>query len=162
MQAAQFTDPDALCHWSERLSEPGAQRIEHDLRKHPVTKLSEAQFLVARSYGFGSWPKFASHVEAVAKVGSPLSSFESAVDAIIDGNTEMLATLLNHDPSLITARSTREHRGTLLHYVAANGVEDFREKTPATIVAITRVLLDSGAIRTPSPAPTADVPLLSR
>jgi hypothetical protein len=37
------------------------------------------------------------------------------------------------------------HRATLLHYVAANGVEDFRQKTPANAVEIARFLLDSGA-----------------
>jgi hypothetical protein len=26
--------------------------------------------------------------------------------------------------------STRAHRSTLLHYISANGVEDFRQKTP--------------------------------
>ena len=39
----------------------------------------------------------------------------------------------------------REHRSTLLHYVSANGVEDFRQKTPANIVEITRLLLKAGA-----------------
>jgi ankyrin repeat protein len=33
----------------------------------------------------------------------------------------------------------------LLHYVAANGVEDFRQKTPANAVAIARALLEAGA-----------------
>jgi ankyrin repeat protein len=33
----------------------------------------------------------------------------------------------------------------LLHYVSANGVEDFRQKTPKSIVEITNLLLDAGA-----------------
>jgi hypothetical protein len=33
----------------------------------------------------------------------------------------------------------------LLHYVAANGVENYRQKTPANIVEITGVLLNAGA-----------------
>ncbi len=53
--------------------------------------------------------------------------------------------ILKADPELIRARSTREHRSTLLHYVSANGVEDFRQKTPKNIVDITKVLLDAGA-----------------
>ncbi len=43
------------------------------------------------------------------------------------------------------ARSTREHRSTLLHYVSANGIEDFRQKTPTNIVEITKLLLNAGA-----------------
>jgi ankyrin repeat protein len=45
----------------------------------------------------------------------------------------------------VRERSTREHRSTLLHYVSANGVEDFRQKTPTNIVEIARQLLDAGA-----------------
>jgi ankyrin repeat protein len=45
----------------------------------------------------------------------------------------------------VRARSTREHRSTLLHYVSANGVEDFRQKTPKNIVEITKLLLKAGA-----------------
>jgi ankyrin repeat protein len=56
-----------------------------------------------------------------------------------------LKKILKADPDLIMARSTREHRSTLLHYVSANGVEDFRQKTPKNIVDITKVLLDAGA-----------------
>ena len=43
------------------------------------------------------------------------------------------------------ARSGREHRATLLHYVSANGVENYRQKTPANIVDIAHRLLDAGA-----------------
>ena len=40
---------------------------------------------------------------------------------------------------------TREHGATLLHYVAANGIENYRQKTPPNIVELTKLLLDSGA-----------------
>ena len=46
---------------------------------------------------------------------------------------------------MVRARSTREHEAPLIHYVAANGVEDFRQKTPKNIVEITRVLIEAGA-----------------
>jgi ankyrin repeat protein len=45
----------------------------------------------------------------------------------------------------VQARSTRAHRSTLLHYVSANGVEDFRQKTPKNIIDITKLLLNAGA-----------------
>jgi hypothetical protein len=46
---------------------------------------------------------------------------------------------------LIRAQSARRHRATLLHYVAANGVEDFRQLTPPNAVAIAKALLEAGA-----------------
>jgi ankyrin repeat protein len=108
-------------------------------------RLAGAQLLVARCHGFLSWPKFAKHLEAMARAHSPVSQFEAAVDAIVGGDVETLKTLLRTDPSLVRARSTREHRSTLLHYVSANGVEDFRQRTPKNIIEITRLLLDAGA-----------------
>jgi hypothetical protein len=63
----------------------------------------------------------------------------------VAGDETALARLLREDPSLVRARSTRDHRSTLLHYVSANGVEDFRQKTPKNIVRVARMLLDAGA-----------------
>src|SRR5438093_3900899 len=39
----------------------------------------------------------------------------------------------------------RVHRATLLQYVAANGVEDFRQKTPKNALDIARLLLQRGS-----------------
>ncbi|HEV8485707.1 MAG TPA: ankyrin repeat domain-containing protein, partial [Blastocatellia bacterium] len=66
-------------------------------------------------------------------------------DAIVNGDLATLEKLLSENPKLVRARSTREHRSTLLHYVSANGVEDFRQKTPKNITEITKLLLISGA-----------------
>jgi hypothetical protein len=107
--------------------------------------LADARFFVAREHGFDSWPKFVAHVESIAEPESAVSVFESAVDAIVAGDAEALRRLLSAHPKLARARSTREHGSTLLHYVSANGVEDFRQKTPANIVEIARLLLDAGA-----------------
>lgn len=107
--------------------------------------LAGAQFVLARWHGFASWPKFAKHLAALERAGSPESNFETAVDAIVNGDAETLERLLRAHPELVRARSTREHRSTLLHYVSANGVEDFRQKTPPNIVEIARILLHAGA-----------------
>jgi hypothetical protein len=87
----------------------------------------------------------ARHIEGLPRKAADISTFERAADAIVDGDLEILDKLLRDEPSLVRARSTREHRATLLHYVSANGVEDFRQRTPANIVAIARHLLDAGA-----------------
>jgi ankyrin repeat protein len=116
-----------------------------DLVKKTSSKLSDAQFVLAREHGFESWPKFAKHVEALAAKTSPISKFEQAADAIIAGDASTLSQLLRENPELIRARSTRVHRATLLHYVAANGFEDYRQKTPANALEIAKILLDAGA-----------------
>jgi ankyrin repeat protein len=78
--------------------------------------------------------------------------FERAADAVVDGDVTTLAALLAKQPALATARSERVtdrdppvHRATLLHYVAANGVEDVRQRSPQNAVEVARLLLDAGA-----------------
>jgi ankyrin repeat protein len=145
---ARTSPPPDLQHAIER----EAGRI--DRRWHELTpsrdgkaacRLAYAQLFIAREHGFASWARFAAHVAALMESNSPVAAFESAVDAIISGDIEGLAALLRRHPDLVRARSTREHRSTLLHYVSANGVEDFRQKTPANIVEITELLLNAGA-----------------
>ena len=107
--------------------------------------LTSTQFALAREHGFASWPKFVRHLDGLMHPNSQVADFEAAVDAIISGNLTTLKKLLKKNPRLARERSTREHRSTLLHYVSANGVEDFRQKTPKNIVEITRLLLKAGA-----------------
>lgn len=169
--ACKSDDPGAIRDWAARWAETiarlqgleitpevrrkidgEAERIEQRWRKSQKTNeraarcaLADAQFFVARGHGFASWPKFAKHLEALARTNSPVSRFEAAVDAIISGDSARLEKLLMENPELVRARSTREHRSSLLHYVSANGVEDFRQKTPKNIVEITKLLLKAGA-----------------
>jgi ankyrin repeat protein len=107
--------------------------------------LADAQYLIAHSCGFEGWPKFKKHIEAVLRTSSPISKFESAADAVVAGDVAILKRLLRENPELIRQRSTRAHQSTLLHYVAANGVEDFRQKTPTNAVEIAKILLKAGA-----------------
>lgn len=74
-----------------------------------------------------------------------IAQFEAAVDAVIAGDVATLESLLRANPQLVRARSTRKHRSTLLHYVSANGVEDYRQKTPANAVDVAKLLLAAGA-----------------
>jgi hypothetical protein len=128
-----------------------AERIEshwQELRKKRGSApplLADAQFFLAREHGFLSWPKLAEQVRALENAQSSVTNFEMAADAIVAGEESALATLLREDPTLVKARSLREHRSTLLHYCSANGVEDFRQTTPANVVAMARMLLDAGA-----------------
>lgn len=107
--------------------------------------LADAQFVLARSHGFANWAAFTAHLEALAHAGTDAAAFEAAADAIIRGDEPALRELLRQKPGLIHARSPREHNATLLHYVSANGVEGYRQKSPANAARITEVLLDAGA-----------------
>jgi ankyrin repeat protein len=107
--------------------------------------LAGTQLFIAREHGFQSWPKFAHHLEEAARANSPVSAFEAAADAIVNGDAQTLRRLLDAYPELARQRSTRGHHSALLHYISANGVEDFRQKTPPNIVEIANLLLDAGA-----------------
>ena len=71
--------------------------------------------------------------------------FEEAVNAVISGDTKTLKSLLEREPDLIRMRSSRAHRAMLIHYVAANGVEDERQRTPTNAVDVANVLIDADA-----------------
>jgi|SRR5579872_3279508 len=114
--------------------------------------LADAQVVLAALYGFRDWDSLKQHVSAVTQENSEVFLFESAVEAVIHGEADTLKSLLRGHPDLIRARSTRitphdppMHRATLLHYVAANGVEGYRQKTPPNAVEIATILLEAGA-----------------
>jgi ankyrin repeat protein len=69
--------------------------------------------------------------------------FEDAADAVVDGDLAKLTALLDREPRLVHTRSLRDHRCTLLHYVAANG--DERQRTPPNAPAVAELLLARGA-----------------
>ena len=168
VKACKSGDGDAIQRWArdwmetllllQQTPSPSRARFEAEqiakfaqsrlTRTHPGNRacaLSDAQFIIARVHGFESWPKLAKHLEGLSQSQSPVSNFEAAAEAIVTGDLPALVQLMRQDPALVHARSTREHKATLLHYVAANGVENYRQKTPKNIVEVARVLLDSGA-----------------
>jgi ankyrin repeat protein len=124
---------------------------EAEVRSVPID-LADAQLAIARWYTFADWARLGEYVEAVTRDDSPVYRFESAVEAVIAGDVAALDGWLRRYPELVRARSTRvtyydppEHRATLLHYVAANGIEGHRQKTPKNAVEIARMLLAGGA-----------------
>jgi hypothetical protein len=111
----------------------------------------DARLAIARYYDFLDWAWLTVWVEGVSRDG-PVFKFESAVEAVVNGDLAALEEALRSDPDLVRARSSRVccfdppvHRATLLHYVAANGVEAYRQKTPPNAVEIARTLLQAGA-----------------
>ncbi|MFK7740333.1 MAG: hypothetical protein AB8H80_08410 [Planctomycetota bacterium] len=71
--------------------------------------------------------------------------FEQAVLAVVDGDLNGLHALLAAHPAIVHERSDDEFGAGLLHHVAANGVPDALQRTPANAVDICRCLLDAGA-----------------
>ncbi len=112
---------------------------------------SDARLATARGYSFRDWGALVEWLEAVAHDG-PVARFESAVEAVIAGDISALQRLLRDDRSLVRARSTvvthhdpPVHGARLLHYLAANGVEDYRQKSPTKAVEVATSLLEAGA-----------------
>jgi len=116
-----------------------------------VLSLDDAQLAIARNYDFLDWSALVDFVDAVSREG-PVHEFEAAVEAVVAGDLGSLQDALRRDPALVHVRSSRVccfdppvHRATLLHYIAANGVEAYRQKTPGNAVEIARALLVAGA-----------------
>lgn len=118
-------------------SEPG--------RLAPNYSGADAQSIILHNHHFESWAGFSEYIDALKRNDSPIARFEAAVEAVIAGDVNTLERLLREHPDLIRARSTRKHHSTLLHYVGANGIEDFRQKTPKNAVQMAEILLDAGA-----------------
>jgi hypothetical protein len=96
----------------------------------------DARLASARWYDYQHWSSLEEHVAAIQR-GGAVARFETAVEAVVDGDAATLRALLREDPVLTRARSTRVncfdppvHGATLLHYVAANGVETYRQRSP--------------------------------
>src|SRR5436190_1803876 len=72
---------------------------------------------------------------------APLESYRGQSEALLsawrNGEPNALEIVRRHYPPV--------HGATLLHYVAANGVEAHRQRTPPNAVAIARILLAAGA-----------------
>jgi hypothetical protein len=122
---------------------------DSEIRDTPLS-LDDARLAIARHYDFLDWPSLTAWVEAVSQQGI-VFEFESAVEAVVNGDLAALEEALRRDPALVRARSGRVcafdppvHRATLLHYVAANGVEAYRQKTPPNAVEIAHALLQAG------------------
>jgi len=105
----------------------------------------DVKAIIAREHHFQNWGEFSEYQTALKEKDSPEAQFEAAVEAIINGDIDTLERLLRDNRTLVHARSKRKHHSTLLHYVGANGVEGFRQKTPHNAVKVAEILLNAGA-----------------
>ena len=107
---------------------------------NPLTfTLEDCQQTIANEYGFSDW-------EAVKQLGDVQYDFqfERAVNLLLAGDSPTLQQLITQYPYLLSATSSYGHQATLLHYVASNGVEFWRQQVPMNLPAITSYLLSVG------------------
>ena len=135
---------DEAAAWRFKWEHPAFREQQVAAVRSARLGLEDAMLVTARSYAFDGWTELAAFAEVAAHDGG-IIRFETAVDAMVGGDRDVLEALLREDPALVGARSARRHRASLLHYIAANGVEGWRQRTPPNAVEIARLLLDAGA-----------------
>ncbi|PWT97037.1 MAG: hypothetical protein C5B52_14535 [Bacteroidetes bacterium] len=105
----------------------------------------KAREIIKQEQQFDTWEAYEDFRNEMKNINSPVTRFEKAVEAIISGDAKTLIDQLKENPELVFARSVRNHHSTLLNYIGANGVENYRQKTPVNAVEIARILLDAGS-----------------
>jgi len=98
----------------------------------------EFKIAVTKAHGFQNIEKLK---ESNLKFNHP---FENAVDHLLTGELVKLKNILEKYPAVKNAKSNFGHRASLIHYVAANGVESYRQVCPYNIVDGLQLLLDLG------------------
>jgi hypothetical protein len=119
-------------------------------------RLSEAQFTIAREYGFKSWARLKAHVES-PELASKLklrhherienAEFRRAVDLLDAGDAAGLRQHLKQHPKLVLQHVEFEggnyfHSPTLLEFIAENPIR--HGTLPKNIVEVAGVILDAG------------------
>ena len=66
------------------------------LRDSKVASLTDAQFRIARRYGFASWPKLKAHVDSLTEIGE----LKQAIDA---NDLELVKSMMTRNPTLHAA-----------------------------------------------------------
>ena len=99
-----------------------------------------ARAIVARDHGWSGWSDVPDGPDDRVD-----PDFEIAVHAVISGDRSGLMECLGETPALVRARSALGHGATLLHYLAANGVEIYRQVAPLNGIEVAEFLLACGA-----------------
>src|SRR5450755_1085122 len=73
--------PVNIQRWIDEIEEFGKRKLLGGEPGERRCSLANAQFVIARSHGFESWPKFSKQLEALARKNSSVSRFEAAADA---------------------------------------------------------------------------------
>lgn len=113
--------------------------------KESAGAYDKACSIISYTHNFNNWKDFENYNAELSIEHSSVVLFEKAVDAVVFGDINTLNKLVTLHPHLVYERSVRNHHATLLLYIGANGVEDFRQKTPFNAVEVAEMLLLAGA-----------------
>ena len=110
----------------EHLKNEAKQYLRELRRERPAAQLAEAQLAIARIYGFASWRKLKSYLDALHDFGQPL------IDAVRSGSVETMRNILDGHPELVNAstdimlmaRPSDARTMRLLHLAIAEGKAD--------------------------------------
>jgi ankyrin repeat protein len=120
----------------EHLKNEAKQRLKTMQAQSPAARLAEAQLLVARSYGFTSWRRLKSYVNALTDSGQRL------INAVRAGDLKVIREILDSHPELVNAsadihpemRPSDTLAMRLIHLAIAEAKED-----------VLRLLIERGA-----------------
>ena len=98
----------------------------------------QTDLAILLEHGFGSWGE----VKYAEKFNV---EFEQAIDFMLHGDLENLKKLIHKEPKILNMTSPFGHKASLIHYLAANGIETWRQIVPKNAPDMLRLLLDSGA-----------------
>jgi ankyrin repeat protein len=131
LKRRQSADPETLARIRE--SHPRRDKLsDEQITASPFT-LANAQFVIAKEYGFASWSKLQSHVKMLEAAGKTAEAVASLRDAAGKGDLARLNALLDEHPELIDERGGEGVR-TALHQAVFGNSE-----------AAVRLLLERGA-----------------
>jgi Ankyrin repeats (3 copies) len=105
------------------------------LRVGSASSLADAQFQIARSYGFASWPKLKGHVESLGEIGE----LKSAIDR---NDFDLVRAMMTRNPELHRAPLGYGKNGPLT-WVAECRVP--WEPPTATRLAMARWMMENGS-----------------
>ena len=97
----------------EWLRKQAKRRLAEFRKTSPDAKLADAQFDLAKQYGFASWRALKAHVDSLTVEGQ-------LFDAAKTGDLKRLIALLDADPSKLNAKN-QPYSWSLLHVAAHNG-----------------------------------------
>lgn len=144
------------------------ERVSNALGGRSTLKLTEAQRVIAREYGFRNWPELRAHVQAARGTAEAVQAFLVAVvnrdtagmDAILRahphiereslhvaavlGSVENVRRRVAEDPARVHAR-TGPGNGTPLLWLCYSPFHGESAERDEDMIAATRALLDAGA-----------------
>ena len=98
----------------------------YDDPQHATFALHDAQLVIARSYGFDSWPKLKAYVDG--------ATIRRLVEAVINGDIERVRAMLKARPELANMAVSYGDEHRAIHYAAMHRQPE-----------ITRLLMRKGA-----------------